>query len=445
MQRFVYGYAFASAGLVNGYIAGKTYPPFCSTTHDHGKRSIPVLMETTPLTISHIDLNLKHVTVITSEGTKTPSDLHQCWPDYDDAAVDTSSWDCSLNTMNSPPSIDAINYLNIQDKEYGEANSSPNVKDEVTSRSGAIPSFLYEKQYDANYSPSGSDHFPSNIGNRLGGTCQLGQLTLRGYEQHRQNGIHLRNAYVKSDIAVLNVNKEPRHILFDFDDEVIKTVVHQRAYDEPSLYFRSDDKQATMMSGQALLQSLFGDLMSAHADLGDGKLNPVIRVHTSDGDRDVLEPNSEMCPALAEIEKEATKSANYAVNFLRSNEARMMMELADDFMGGYYRVDDPRVAMDCLMTAVCSDRSVPYVLNYDESKDDETLKNRFGDDWFNRFVEFVSQTICKEMTYPSTLLRGRSPHLTVFAYSIPEENPIFTSILISGTLKSSAIRYGTTS
>lgn len=326
-----------------------------------------------------------------------PSVMHKCWPDYNQAPMDTSSWDCSLNSLSAPPSDDAIAYLNAKAEsgalEYGEVTQDPSIEKEVTNRAGKYPSVLFEKRYDANYSPSKSDHFPPMMRNELQGTCQAGQLSLRGYEQHKQNGIHLRNAYVKSDADGLNVDTDPSKILYDWDVEKLQipSTTHAAAYHEPHLYFRSDDTQATIMSGQALLQSLFGDLMKFHSEVMDDSRNPVLRIHTADFERDILKPNHKMCPVLSEIEKVSKKSEPYYLNFLHSNEALFMMELANEFMGGWYHHEDPVVAMECIMTAICSDRTVPYVLNIDESRNDENLYNRFGNDWADRYFKFQSR------------------------------------------------------
>lgn len=46
------------------------------------------------------------------------------------------------------------------------------------------PDFLFEKNYDALlYGSTGN-----STGNELNGTCQLGQLLMRGYDQELQNG-----------------------------------------------------------------------------------------------------------------------------------------------------------------------------------------------------------------------------------------------------------------
>jgi|AntRauTorckE5430_2_1112549.scaffolds.fasta_scaffold09151_2 hypothetical protein len=378
---------------VSAFLADKTYPSFCSAPHDNAERSIPPLADDPFFTNAGIGIVLAHVTVITSEGIKVPSAMHKCWPTYDIKPADTSSWDCNLSTLTTAPSWKSIDYLNLG-LQYGDENSDPMIGEQATVLAGENPMFLFEKRYDANYSPSGSDHFPDILGNELQGSCQVGQLTLRGYEQHKQNGFHLRNAYVKSDLDALNVDKDADKVLYDFDVESSKSQFTQRAYDEPQLYFRSDDTQATIMSGQALLQGLFGELMKDHALLSNGKRNAVIRVHTSDHKNDFMEPNPVMCPRLDQILQKSLKSEVYYIDFLHSNEALLMKELADEFMGGWDRHEDPNIAMECIMTSICSDKTVPYVLNAEDSANDESLTKRFGDDWGNRYSKFVSSFSC---------------------------------------------------
>ena len=363
------------------------YPSFCSAPHDNAEREIPPLADDPFFTTGNIQLTLKHATVVTSEGLKVPSAMHSCWPDYDKKPADTASWDCSLSSLSASPAHDVITYL------ASASASATNIDNEETILSGTNPNFLFEKRYDANYSPSGSNHFPDMLGNELGGTCQLGQLTLQGHEQQRQNGMHLRKAYGKSDLGDLNVDVGMDRLLYDFDAEKSNTQFTKRAYDEPQLYVRSDDRQATIMSGQALLHGLFGDLMKEHAVITNYASNPVIRIHTSDHKNDILEPNYDICPVLGEIEEESLESERYFIDFLHSNEAVMMKELGDEFIGGWDLHEDPSVAMECIMTSICLDKTVPYVLNQEDSADDATLINRFGDDWGSRYSTFVSQSL----------------------------------------------------
>ncbi len=372
----------------------RTYPDYCTTDLKHATFKIPRLRRDSAIIGDPDSLQLLHVTGVIRHGARAPVARHQCWPSYLEDDEDTSEWDCSLNTLTAAPSNKAIEFFKSQDLEFGENVQDFSVQDSITSLSGQIPSFVYEKRYDANFSPSGSDHFPENLGDHLQGTCQLGQLTLRGYEQQRQNGIILRDAYVKSGNAEvpLNVQRNPKEILYDFDVEINNDAEGSRAYDEPSVYFRSDDDQRTIMSGQALLGEMFGDLMTSHINkqAAVNRHNPVIRVHTSDRDRDFLSPNYEICPRLAEMELEAKASEGYIQKFLVGDEARTMDDFADEYLGGAWRYDDPGVAMDCFMTTACTDRTLPFALDYDKSNDNENIRDRFGSNAIQRWTQFVS-------------------------------------------------------
>lgn len=379
-----------NVSFVCGFRAGKTYPELCSTTEEHAKREIPDVNDALFIS-SGVTLNLVHVTSIISEGIKTPSTINNCWPGYEDLI-----WDCSLSTLTSPPSLNAVEYLEDEEQigriNYGEAPTNPTITKTATMKSGDNPMFLFEKRYDATYSPSGSDQYPKRIRNELQGTCELGQLTTRGYRQQRLNGILLRKAYVKSNTISLNQNKDSSRILFDFDEEAVRTEVGVRAYDEPNLYFRSDDKSANLMSGMGLIQSFFGDLMKKHATISNLEKNPIIPVHMADMKKDLMLLGHDQCPALKEIESKALNSERYYLDYLHSMESISMKELGSEFMGGYH--EDPKKAMECILTTTCLDRPIPYVLNYDESSNDENLTFRFGNDFTDRYISFVSFTKC---------------------------------------------------
>lgn len=131
-----------------------------------------------------------------------------CWAGYDTDPYQ-SRWDCDLNTIISNP----IN-------EKGNTRQSR---------------LLFKKIYD------GLDDF-SMLSNELKGTCEVGQLIEQGYEQQSQNGVILQEAYIGSSAS-------PYSQLF---------VESQDEGDEfTSVYFRSDDEQRTLMSGQTLLSSMF--------------------------------------------------------------------------------------------------------------------------------------------------------------------------------------------
>ena len=144
------------------------------------------------------------------------------------------------------------------------------------------------------------------------------------------------------------------------------------------------------MSGMGLIQSFFGDLMKKHATISNLEKNPIIPVHMADWKKDVMLLGHDQCPALKDIESKALNSERYYLDYLHSMESMSMKELGSEFMGGYH--EDPKKAMECILTTTCLDRPIPYVLNYDESSNDENLTNRFGSDFTDRYISFVSFT-----------------------------------------------------
>ena len=360
----------------------KTYPPYCSIRTEQIKRSIPKLKTNTPLTNHFQSLTLQHVTTIIRHGARTPYAPHQCWTGYDDPDADTSTWECTLTTLTRPQSENAIA---LETLVNGNTYQS-------TSESGQGLFFDYEKIYDANWSKKHPNHYPMNMANDLRGNCQKGQLILKGHAQQVINGKIIKNAYVLDD--ELGVELPDVGILFDFNAEQNITIVHQRAYDEPRLYFRSDDDQRTIMSGQFLLGEVFSDLMVKHEEHyqleGKEEDRPVIRVHTADRDKDVLAPNYNTCPRLTELEEEARGSTGFQERFVESFEALTMKRLAIEEFGGIDRMTNPGEAVDCVMTTLCEDKTLPYVLDVDKSSGDQALIDQYGQDIFDRYINFVS-------------------------------------------------------
>ena len=88
--------------------------------------------------------------------------------------------------------------------------------------------------------------------NVLGGTCQKGQLILSGYDQQVENGKILKNVYVIDNEESPNIHRDNDHLLFDFEADVFGKY-HDRDYEGSNLYFRADDFQRMVMSGQVLL------------------------------------------------------------------------------------------------------------------------------------------------------------------------------------------------
>jgi len=414
------------------YQTDRTYPSYCSTPDQmEATRHIPPLYSSntnTPLYENVDKFTLLHVTTVIRHGARTPYAPHQCWSNYDDHNVDTSSWECTLTSMMNPQSEDAIS---LEYLEPGEVETIQNEEYSETAQSGKGLFFLYQKKYDANWSEEYPDHYPDNMVNDLRGNCQRGQLILKGHAQQLTNGKILQKAYVK--YSAINLDEPKVGTLFDFDEEELKTIVKQRAYDEPSLYFRSDDDERTLISGQILLRQFFGDLMKEHQqhykDEGKDQDRPVIRVHTADRDKDVLAPNPDICPRLNELEEEAKASRDYQEKFVESEEAKIMKQLGDDELGGYWMMEDPGVAIDCVMTTSCADKTLPYVLDVDKSKNDADLIEKYGPDIFQRFVDFNIEKFSYVFTYKS----GK--------YSRIATNPLWNEILAGLLIHTGADKY----
>ena len=135
-----------------------SYPEYCSTPEEMQKRRIPPLQDNPYLG----ETRLVHATVVVRHGARTPwagpSEL-PCWDGYWDNPENV--WDCSLTTILAPPNPNRVH------EEEGDRR--PNL-DSANGNS----MFLFEKKYDALQDPD------DELNNNLGGTCQLGQLILRG-------------------------------------------------------------------------------------------------------------------------------------------------------------------------------------------------------------------------------------------------------------------------
>jgi hypothetical protein len=144
------------------------YHPYCSTPAQMSNRAIPPLQYASNSSASIPQL--VHVTALIRHGARTPfasPPIYKCWNGYWTDPT-TGMWNCDLKTYISPPSADRGAVIT----EEGEV-----LEEE--------PDFLFEKRYDALAFGGGGRN---RTGNELNGTCQLGQLLMRGYEQELQNG-----------------------------------------------------------------------------------------------------------------------------------------------------------------------------------------------------------------------------------------------------------------
>ena len=259
--------ADAPADDAISYSLYPSYPRYCSTPEEMATRAIPPLSSSAP---EHSQL--VHVTAVIRHGARTPwSDNMQCWDGYW-ADPATAVWNCELTTLTSPPSPPFI-----ADVEDDPAPSE--IDNERDAAVGDDAMFLFEKRYDAL-------HDPPVLANAFNGTCQMGQLLLRGYEQELANGKHLRDAYVyaagpNGDAMFKDGSgaaaSDPRMRLFDLNAD---GGADYAPYEEPHLYYRADDEQRTLMSGQVLLRGLFGPEIATDAKRRG--VDPVIVLHTAD-------------------------------------------------------------------------------------------------------------------------------------------------------------------
>lgn len=335
------------------------YPPYCSTPEEMNTRSIPPLQDLLPKNHDKNNNNnnktksligetrLVHVTAVVRHGARTPwSSEMKCWDGYWESPQ-TGVWDCDdMKTVMAMP-------------KRGSAGSNS------TSSHPYRPILLFEKAYDALSDPD------DNLGNSLNGTCQMGQLLQQGYEQQIQNGKILREAYAYKEgefehdqrMRLLNININ--------EDHDINSLLQY-----PGLYFRADDYQRTVMSGQVLLRSLFGPELAAYTEAHPYK-SLSIPLHIADKDKDIVDANEGDCPKLSAIKEEALNSEDYQ-EFYNSESSQEIR----DYMRSTLGMGDESEILDCLMCTVCTDRPLPVAV------DDYPGETSSKDDWFTKLTEY---------------------------------------------------------
>ena len=358
------------------YTKYSTYHEYCSTPDQMQERAIPPL--TIPNDPQYADLitSMEQVTALIRHGSRTPTKAHACWDGFWESPS-TGVWDCELTTLTAPPAPPAI-----LDLETTGEDTDPDEE-------GEGEMFLFDKRYDALDLPP----YYSNI---LNGTCQAGQLLLQGYPQEYFNGNLLRQAYLHDIDTNDNSTDEDMvenmclfHLIDGYDEINLK-----RPFHEPNFYYRADDDQRTIMSGQILIQGLFGDIIKNYwkdEDANGGiRGDPVMVVHTADRFMDVLSPNSDVCPKLLDLQQEAEQSEKYQSEFVESDNAKTMKRFIEKELVSDPNSDFQRHASDCLMTTMCTDRDLPNILNdYGEEKG-TTKGKKYGGNLFERLFQFVS-------------------------------------------------------
>jgi hypothetical protein len=304
------------------------------------------------------ETRLVHVTAIIRHGARTPwSNEMKCWDGFWDSP-DTGVWDCDdLTTFMTSPS----------------RNGTTSTTKTKTMSSVDPAFFLFEKRYDAL-------NFPNDgLTNVLNGTCQMGQLLQQGYDQQIQNGKLIRDAYTyKKD----NYDHDERMRLLDISLE------DYLPWDRDKLYFRADDDQRTVMSGQVLLRGLFEPELTK-INNNNNSINPVVVIplHIADRDKDIVDANDNDCPKLDTIQDEARQSPEYQ-KFNNSQQSQDVRQYMAEQMG----IMDSNDAspMDCLMCTICTDRSLPNATNdYDST----------NNNWFSKLIEYEIQQYTIPMKY----------------------------------------------
>jgi len=273
------------------------------------------------------DLELLQSIVVIRHGSRTPWAPYEqpCWDGYQE------DWDCDLTTITGP---------------------NPLTSSESSSEGDIQNLFVFEKIYDGLKGP---------LANELGGTCQKGQLLQSGYDQEVTNGMFLRDAYVRVEDEV-----QSRSDVSNVDGKLFDSVKWEEAktYDD-FIYFRSDDEQRTLLSGQALLSGMF--------DISE---NVIVKLHTADYKNDILDPNPTSCPRLDYLEDVAKNSAAYSE--LGANELAIDMENILAKING-----DADIMLDCIMTSICNDLDLPSALDDFTTSDEESTFSRMEQYWNN--------------------------------------------------------------
>ncbi len=316
------------------YTKYENYPEYCSTPQQMNRRQIPPLRDSDRLIG---ETRLVHVTAVIRHGARTPwSGEETCWQGFWNETSDTSRWDCDLTTVMAPPDPNTI----AQQEE--DSNTRNWLPDDAF--------FLFEKIFDAlNSGENGA------LTNELKGTCQKGQMLLQGYEQEILNGRFLRKAYgYKNNDYSHDERMRLLDLSFLSTDNPNEKGKHP--WDPDHLYFRADDDQRTVMSGQVLLRGLFEEEVAA-TFAAEGTY-PNIVVHTADRTQDVMDANNRVCPRLEQIENDALQSQEYQA-FNNSEQMQALRWFARDKLGTL----DTLHMLDCLMTTICTDRTLPDPIN----------------------------------------------------------------------------------
>jgi hypothetical protein len=157
------------------------------------------------------------------------------------------------------------------------------------------------------------------------------------------------------------------------------------------------------MSGQVLLRGMFEREIGAYFTT-QGEY-PVIPVHTADRVQDILGANARVCPRLDQLLQRYQESDAHQA-FMELEESQTIMNFHRDVLK---LPEGQRMnAIDCLMTTMCTDRTLPDpVDDYNPAFDNVTFAgshharalNDYGNNIFNRLYNWDVQRYVLQQTY----------------------------------------------
>ena len=312
------------------------YPKYCSTPEQLSLRTIPPL-PSIRLTGGDVpETRLRHVTSIIRHGATTiQSKESPCWDGYWDNP-ETAIWHCPLTERLAPPTP-----KDILEDEGSAAQFT------------ALDSmFLFQKNYDTR---------PNH--NVLEGTCQLGQLMAQGYEQLTFIGEMLRETYFYQE-GTMGHDERMRLYSLPRIQPGVQSPPQQShdsqidPWEEPNFYLRSENTQPTLVSGQLIMQGLFGpELAAKHQTMFHDQTYATVNVHTGDMSRDIMTGYHNLatynkCPKLDLMKSNAESSEEFQ-NFIQSESSQEVQQ----FINKHLTYDTQ--LFNCLMTTVCTDRPLP--------------------------------------------------------------------------------------
>ncbi|GMI38051.1 hypothetical protein TeGR_g4455, partial [Tetraparma gracilis] len=309
--------------------ASAPYPDYCS--HKSGSEfwDQPRVPPLSSSTVASLSPTLLSASAVIRHGARTPwGGGFFCWDGYRQDASQ-SVFDCDTSMVMTTAPTSASSYT-------GTSN------------------LLFKKNYAGLADPER---------NELGGTCHLGQLIEQGVEQETRNGEQLRAAYVCGDVEY---DADDSRCLFRDSDAFLAGEGGGGGIDRTEVYFRGDDQQRTLMSGQILTEALFPTTEEL-----SGSENVLVDWMTGDYSRDPIYPNNKICPRMTELQTNARASEDYLA-YINSPEIVELTAILTEDLGGA----DWTHALDCQMTAVCNDRPIPAAIDDFQSDDDNSIFNR---------------------------------------------------------------------